>query len=269
MRPHGRAQISARAPRALGICQRCGFMYNLRDLQWQWDWLQGPRLRNLMIQVCPTCLDVPQESGRTIILPPDPVPVEFPLPENYAAADNPASYLGYNVANNFLPPPPQSLGGNIGNMTLNAGVNAAFDSVTNKRAEYCAALSISNSSFQNTVGKNWSADPSGTSLTINSTVPALTHVVSSITLYAPNDRPFLNSATGITGYALQGSPNGATWTTILSGTMAGGVGETITASTTSAAFYQYHRIAIQGDGISAVAIAQAIMNISDAAPNDI
>jgi hypothetical protein len=244
-------------------------MYNLRDLQWQWDWRQGPRLRNLMIQVCPTCLDVPQENGRTIILPPDPVPVAFPLPEDYAAADNPASYLGYNVANAFFPQPPQSLGGNIGNMTLNAGVNAAFDSATNKRAELCAALSISNSSFQNTVGKNWSADPSGTSLTITSTVSAITHIVASIELYAPNDQAFLNSATGITGYALQGSANGATWTTIISGTTAGGAGETITASATSAAFYQYHQIAIEGDGVSAVAIAQAIMNISDAAANDI
>lgn len=244
-------------------------MYNLRDLQWQWDWLQGPRLRNLMIQVCPTCLDVPQENGRTIILPPDPVPVAFPLPENYAEADNPVSYLGYNPASAFFPQPEQSLGGNIGNMTLNAGVNAAFDSNANKRAEYCAALSVSNSSYQNTVGKNWSADPSGTSLTITSTVAAVTHVVSSFTITAPNDQAFLNSATGVTGYALQGSANGQTWTTIYSGTTAGGAGETITASTTSAAFYQYHQVAIQGDGVSAVAIAQAILNISDAAPNDI
>lgn len=269
MRPHGRAQISERSPRALGICQRCGFMYNLDRLQWQFDWQQGPRLKNIRIRVCETCLDVPQENGRTIVLPPDPRPVPFALPEDYAAADNPASYLGYNVANNFLPQPPQSLGGNIGNMTLNAGVDAAFDSNTNKRAEMCAALVVSNSSFQNTVGKNWNADPSGTSLTITSTVAVLTHIVSSITLYAPNDQPFLNSATGITGYVLQGSANNATWTTILSGTTAGGAGETITATTTSGAAYQYHRIAIEGDGVSAVAIAQAIMNISDASPNDI
>lgn len=269
MRPHGQASISAIKPRALGICQRCGFMFNLDDLQWQWDWLQGPRLRNLNIKVCRTCLDVPQENGRTVTLPPDPVPVAFPLPENYADADNPLSTLGYNVANAFLPQPPQSLGGNIGNMTLNAGVNAAFDGNMNKRAQYCAALSISNSSFQNTVGKNWDADPSGTSLTIASTVPVLTHAISSVTLVAPNDSKFLNSATGITGYHIDGSANNATWTTIISGTTAGTVGEIITASTTSATFYQYHRAAIQGDGISAVAIAQAVFNVSDAAPNDI
>lgn len=269
MRPHGSAQVSARAPRALGVCDRCGAMFNHDDLQWQWDWLLGPRLFNKRILVCRPCLDTPQENGRTIVLPPDPIPIANPRPENYINADNPVSYLGFNVADSFLPMPQQSLGGNIGNMTLNAGVDAAFNSVTNKRAAYCAALSVSNSSFQNTVGKNWNADPSGTSLTLPSTVSVLTHVVSSFSLYAPNDRPFLNSATGITGFHLDGSLNGATWTTIYSGTTAGTAGETITAATTSAAFFQYHRIAIQGDGISAVAIAQAVLNIADAAPNDI
>lgn len=267
MRPHGRAQISARAPRALGICDRCGFMYNLDELQWQWDWLQGPRLFNLRIQVCRTCLDVPQENGRTIVLPPDPTPVQNPRPENYINSDNPLSGLGYNVANGFAPPPLQSLGANIGNMTLNGGINAAFDGVTNKRAPACAALSVSNSSFQNTVGKNWAANPSGVTLTLPSSVPTQTHVIASFTLYAPNDHPFLNS--GATAFHLDGSANGANWSTIFSGVTAGTVGEVITANTTSAAFFQYHRIAIQGDGLSTVAIAQAIFNVADAAPNDI
>lgn len=269
MRPHGRAQINANAPRALGVCQRCGSLYNLRSLQWQWDWQQGPRLRNLNIQVCNDCLDVPQESGRTIILPPDPVAVAFPLPEDYAAADNPLSTIGYNVANNFYPQPLQSLGANIGNMVLNAGVNAAFDGNQNKRAEFSAALSVSNSSFQNTVGKNWDADPSGTSISLPSTVAVQTHNLSSVTLVAPNDRKFLNSATGITGYNIDGSADNATWTTLVTGTTAGGVGEQITATVTSTAFYQYHRVALQGDGVSAVSIAQAMFSVSDAAPNDI
>jgi hypothetical protein len=267
MRPHGRAAISMRAPRALGICDRCGFMYNLDELQWQWDWQQGPRLFNLRILVCQPCLDIPQESGRTIVLPPDPMPVINSRPENYASADNPLSYLGYNVRDRFTPYPPQSLGGNIGTMTLNAGVDAAFDSNANKPIAQSAALSVSNSSFGNWVGKNWSADPSGTSVTIVSTVPVNTHCVSSFTITAPNDARFLNA--GGTGYHLDGSADGATWTTIFSGTTAGTVGEAITASTTSAAFFQYHRIAIQGDGFSNVAIAQAVLNVSDAGVNDI
>lgn len=268
MPPHGQAQISARAPRALGICQRCGFMFNLDELQWQWDWQQGPRLKNLRFKVCRTCLDAPQESGRTIVLPQDPVPVVYPLPEDYVAADNPLTTLGYNVADAFLPLPRQSLGGNIGNMTLNAGVDAAFNGIINKRAQYCAALAVSNSSFQNTVGKNWSADPSGTSITIASTVAPLTHTVASIALYAPNDRKFLNSATGVTGFHFDGSSNAVTWTTLYSGNTIGTVGESITA-TPAGGTYQYHRVAMQGDGFSAIAIAQVVMNVSDAAPNDI
>ena len=164
MRPHGRARISSRYPQALAVCQRCGFLFNSMDLRWQYDWKFSPRLFIQGIRVCETCLDVPQPSGRPIVLPPDPVPVEFALPEPYAQDDNPISPIGYDVANLFSPAPTQSLGANVGNMTLNAGVNAAFDGVTNKRAQYCAALVASNSSFNNTVGKNWNADPSGVSL---------------------------------------------------------------------------------------------------------
>ena len=269
MRPHGRAQISAQAPRALAVCDRCGFLYNHDALKWQWDFQQGPRLFNLRILVCEPCLDIPQQSGRTIVLPPDPVPIAYPRPEDYVAADNPLSALGYNPANNFLPQPPQSLGGNIGNMTLNGGVDAAFDGTANKRREMCAALSVSNSSYKNTVGKNWNADPSGMSLTLPSTVAPETHVVSSFTITAPNDAPFLNAPTPATGFFLNGSNNGATWTRLYSGTTAGTVGESITANTTSGAFFQYHQIALQGDGTSQVAIAQAVFNVSDAAPNDI
>lgn len=269
MRPHGNAKISARQPSALGVCARCGFLYNNDDLEWQWDWQQGPRLFNLRIQVCEDCHDMPQESGRTIVLPPDPVPIKYPNPEDYVAADNPLSPLGYNVAASFLPAPPQSLGGNIGTLTLNAGVNAAFDGNSNKRAQNSAALAVSNSSFGNTVGKNWNADPSGTSLTLPSTAGAVTHVLASYALYAPSDAKFLNSATGITGFTIDGSSNNSNWTTLSSGATLGTRAEVITGTAASLTYYQYHRLALQGDGISAVAVAQAIFNVADAAANDI
>lgn len=269
MRPHGRASISARAPRALAICERCEFTVNHDTLRFQWDWNQGPRLFNLRILVCPSCYDRPQENGRTVVLPPDPVPIANPRPENYVAADNPVSYLGYNVADNFLPLPLQSLGGNIGNMTLDAGVDAAFNGATNKRRLMSAALSISNSSYQNWVGKNWNADPSGTSLTLPSTFGPNTHILSSFALYAPSNAPFLRSASQVTGYRIDGSSNASTWTTLASGNTAGGNGETITGVSTVTTSYQFHRAVIQGDGVSTVAIAQAVFNISDAAPNDV
>lgn len=262
-------------------------MYNHDQLQWQWDWQQGPRLFNLRILVCPTCLDKPQESGRTIVLPPDPVPIRNPRPENYALADNPVSPLGWSPQDNFLISP-STAGANIGNLINNGGVDAAFNivgqssafnstsvvaefspntvGVVNKRMTYCAALSVSNSSF-NWVGKNWNAVPSGVTSITASTVTALAHVVSGFAAYAPSDQAFLR--TGSAGWVFEGSNDGSNWTTISSGATAGTAGEVLTATTTSAASYGYHRFAIVGDGASAVGIAGLSIAISDAAPNDI
>ncbi len=267
MRPHGRAQISERAPRALAICERCQFMVNHDTLRWQMRW-RGPRLQNIRLLVCPQCYDTPNENERIIVLPLDPPTIMNARPENYALADNPASYLGFDPADSFpLVPPNAQRGMNTGNMTFGAGVDAAFNGASNKPFAMSANLAVSNSSFQNTVGKNWAADATGTLATLPSTVPAQTHVVSSFTLYAPNDQAFLR--TGATGFQLQGSANGVTWTTLYQSTTAGTVGETVTATTTTAAPYQYHRIALQGDGVSQIGIAQAVLNISDAGPNEI
>jgi hypothetical protein len=240
-------------------------------------------LFNLGIQVCPECYDAYQESGRTIVLPPDPVPVPYPLPEDYAAADNPISAVGFNVSD--LSFNGSSLGANIGSLTQNGGLNAAFAivgstisstttaqfgvpvSAVEKRLEFCAALSVSNSSFGNTVGKNWNAQPSGINLVLPSTVAALSHIASGFVAYAPTDQPFLR--TGATGYLFQGSSNGVNWTTISSGTTAGTKGETLSVTLSGTAAYGYHRLALQGDGISAIGVAGLAISISDAAPNDI
>lgn len=80
----GRGKVNARAPSALAVCDRCGFTYNLTDLQWQYQW-SGVKLQNLRLLVCTTnCLDLPQPELKTIIIPPDPVPVLNPRPEQYA-----------------------------------------------------------------------------------------------------------------------------------------------------------------------------------------
>lgn len=81
---HGRAQVDANNPRAFGVCDRCGLWYNHRDLVWQYQWI-GPQLQNLRILVCTaTCLDVPQEQLRTVILPADPYPILNARPEPFA-----------------------------------------------------------------------------------------------------------------------------------------------------------------------------------------
>src|SRR5260221_6795248 len=104
MRPHGHARISRSKPQAQGICDRCGFPYTHATLMWQCDWI-GARLQTKRILVCDDCRDVPQENIRTIVLPPDPMPIMNPRSENFVGADNPISPLGWSAANLFPQPP--------------------------------------------------------------------------------------------------------------------------------------------------------------------
>ena len=263
MRPHGRASVSQTHPRAHAICERCGFTYNHDQLRWQMRW-RGPRLQNIRILVCPSCYDTPNEVERTIILPIDPVTISNARPENYAVADNPLSGLGFNPRNMFVPV--SSMGGNIGNMVNNGGVDAAFSMGVNKSIRFSAVLAVSNSSFQNFVGKNWNGDSTGVSLTLPSTTQPIAHNVSVIAIYAPNDQPFLT--TGPTGWQFQGSNDGLNWTTFMSGKTAGTVGESISATSTAGAFFSYHRFVLQGDGVSIAAVAGVVINVSDAFQNE-
>jgi hypothetical protein len=79
---YGRATINPTAPSAVGTCDRCGFLYNLHVLRWQFQWA-GTGMINKQLRVCPTCYDRPSEFLRTIILPADPPPVNQPRPEPY------------------------------------------------------------------------------------------------------------------------------------------------------------------------------------------
>lgn len=81
--PTGRGVVNARNPRALSVCDRCYCTFNLDALTWQYQW-QGLKLQNLRLLVCCECLDIPQPALKTIIIPPDPLPVLNPRPEQYA-----------------------------------------------------------------------------------------------------------------------------------------------------------------------------------------
>jgi len=85
MRPHGRARVSARSPRAFGICDRCGFLFNHNHLRWQFDWA-GASLINKRILVCSACEDKPQNQLRAIVVPADPVPIQNPRTQDYVQA---------------------------------------------------------------------------------------------------------------------------------------------------------------------------------------
>ncbi len=79
---NGRARVSARRPEAKAICDACGFMYSLADLRQRVQWA-GVKLQTFNMLVCSRCWDTPQEQLRTIIIPPDPLPVFNPRPERY------------------------------------------------------------------------------------------------------------------------------------------------------------------------------------------
>lgn len=80
--PTSKARVSSRFPEAIGVCQRCGQWRQRRELRNQVQW-QGLQLQPLNLYVCHTCYDRPSIQLRTIILPPDPLPVWLPFPEPY------------------------------------------------------------------------------------------------------------------------------------------------------------------------------------------
>ena len=96
MRPHGRARVSSRNPRAFAICDRCGFLYNHINLQWQYDWA-GASLINRRILVCDECLDTPQQQLRAIVVPADPVPILNPRVQDYVTAETNYRYTQGNT----------------------------------------------------------------------------------------------------------------------------------------------------------------------------
>lgn len=255
MRPYGRARTDETHPQAHAICDRCGFRYNLRDLRWQVDW-RGPQLQNLRRLVCEPCYDDYQPNGqRTFILPPDPIPVSNPRPEFYVPDSQPLSAIG--VSANFLQP---TYGNRIGTMIYGAGIDAAFDGNQVKPSWLSAQIFSPMSSYQNYVGINWTGNP-GSQISLSSLQsPTLAHTLSSVTVVAPRDVAF-----GSTSIAVQGSSIGgasSNWTTLVTLTPVGSVGETLTATSTVASMYQYHRAAFYG-GASQISVCSVSFSVAE------
>jgi len=229
MRPHGNASVNRRRPRAWAICDKCGFLYNKHDLQWQYEW-QGARTQNTNRLTCDRCLDDLQEQNRVIVLPADPQPVMNPRPENYTANNNPIA----------------SIGTNIGNMNQAAGVAAAFDSNANKPFFLSAVRYQSTVGLTNTIGKYWGG--------LNPNNPLTGPMVKRIVVSAPYDAKL--AAAGAVAYEFQGSDATVGFTTITSGVTAGTIGETLDVSFTPTTGYLYHQFVLTGDGVSSVSVAQ-------------
>lgn len=272
----GRARVSVSKPEAWAICDRCGFLYNHVDLTWQFDW-QGPRTQNLRKLVCRPCYDQPFEHHRTIILPPDPVPIANPRPEFYTAEENPDSLPATNWDPlSIIPISTKALvSGNIGNMTMGAGVDGAFSGsnlksillpssiavqsgtiVPSKRARRCALKIPSLAGMNNYVGQNWTAFPGAPKTNPPGPVPqATTLALVGVMIQAPSDQPFLAGSSAIT-MEIDGH-NGTSWIPLVVFGSVGAAGETLSVSLPSSGqgAYYGHRLVLNGDGTHAIAVA--------------
>jgi hypothetical protein len=253
-RPHGRAEVNREQPRAWGVCDRCGFLYNHTHLRWQYDW-RGAKLQNLRFLVCEHCYDAYQQNGqRTIILPADPVPIQNARPEYYVGDNNPLSALGAN------PTPTLSLfSAQTGTMINGAGIPAAFDSNFNKPSHMSAMIMQPGSSYENYVAINWAEYPAGT-FPYGLDTPVIRHTLTDWVIQAPNDSTFGSSV-----YVIQGSNAPTTsflsWTTLDSGGFFGLVGERRSGTATAGGAYQFHRVAFYGGVGDPIAVAQVQFNV--------
>lgn len=72
----------ARGKRAFGFCDRCGFRYDLSDLQYQ-----PVKARNTNLKVCPTCLDEDNPQLLLGVIPvQDPQALRDPRPDTAQVA---------------------------------------------------------------------------------------------------------------------------------------------------------------------------------------
>lgn len=98
MRRHPRrAEVDPYNPHAWATSDRTGFVGNHRDLRWQHEWA-GLQLVNLRVLVFADEYDKPNPQLRTIILPPDPLPIPNARPEPYAIEEQTIRVIESGVA---------------------------------------------------------------------------------------------------------------------------------------------------------------------------
>lgn len=136
-------------------------------------------------------------------------------------------------------------GTNIGNMTDAGGLAAAFDGTTSQAQAASAQIGVSNSGYNNTVGKDWGA--------------GVSKVLRKVVIYAPNDAAILGAA-GTTTVKVQGSNDNSSWTDLYTSGSIGGSGTSTTIDNNSGLIvttaYRYHRINGNGNGSNAFAVAE-------------
>jgi hypothetical protein len=107
LRPHPRrARVDPSNLVAWATCDGCGFEVSHDLLRWQYEYA-GPGLINTRVLRCPLCINKPNPTLRTIVLPPDPDPLLNARPEPYAIDESPITRLtaGRRAVRVILQPP--------------------------------------------------------------------------------------------------------------------------------------------------------------------
>lgn len=81
--PRGASRDPHQGPWA--TCDRCGFIYSMSRMQFQYDYTGGPEPQNLNLLVCSKCLDNLDFQRKFFVLPGDPQPFMNTRPEAYVA----------------------------------------------------------------------------------------------------------------------------------------------------------------------------------------
>lgn len=102
--PHDlRCPTDMEAPRATGICDRCGAKYWLDELPWQWD-VRGNTLQNLRLRVCERCYDDPAWILKPVIIVGPEGVVKDPRPYLYPQESSQGTSTVYDFAPNWPSP---------------------------------------------------------------------------------------------------------------------------------------------------------------------
>lgn len=81
------AEVDVENPDTWTTCSRCGFIWGMSKMAWQYDYRGSAQLQNTRVLCCPKCLDAPQPQLMPYILPPDPEPIANARPYPYELAE--------------------------------------------------------------------------------------------------------------------------------------------------------------------------------------
>lgn len=93
LRTRAPLDIQVRDPRAVAVCDGCGFWTMHDSLVEKKEYRGGSVPVGTGLYVCGVCDDVPNPYFSKMVLGPDPVPVQNPRPETTAVSNNGYGYL--------------------------------------------------------------------------------------------------------------------------------------------------------------------------------